>query len=163
MPAWGERIEAIGDRAIEASLASGAPHAPTVVLCTPPLLVGTYPSPRFNAMNQALEEIASRRGWGHIDLQTLVGASMVSLDPGYQGSGVHPSQSGSIFLSGLLYQQLACLRADFSGDGTRDFFDVSAFLDLFTQHDPAGDFNGDGVSNFFDVSSFIQAYNTPCP
>ncbi len=53
--------------------------------------------------------------------------------------------------------------ADLTGDGTLDFFDVSGFLSLYNEMDPAADFNGDGIFNFFDVSAFLNAFNAGCP
>lgn len=53
--------------------------------------------------------------------------------------------------------------ADLTGDGTLDFFDVSAFLNAYNAQDPAADFNGDGMFNFFDVSTFLNAFNAGCP
>jgi len=43
-----------------------------------------------------------------------------------------------------------------------DFFDVSAFLGLFTSADPNADLNGDGDLNFFDVSLFLADYTAGC-
>jgi len=53
--------------------------------------------------------------------------------------------------------------ADLTGDGTLNFFDVSAFLVAYTSMDPIADFTGDGMYNFFDVSAFLSAYNAGCP
>ncbi len=55
-----------------------------------------------------------------------------------------------------------CL-GDFNGDGTLNFFDVSAFLEAFGSNDPAADFTGNGTWNFFDVSAFLQAFAAGCP
>ncbi len=55
-----------------------------------------------------------------------------------------------------------CL-GDFNGDGTLNFFDVSAFLEAFDSNDPAADFTGNGTWNFFDVSAFLQAFAAGCP
>lgn len=49
--------------------------------------------------------------------------------------------------------------ADLNGDGTLDFFDVSAFLNAFNAQDPVADFTGDGVFDFFDVSAFLAAFS----
>jgi len=58
-----------------------------------------------------------------------------------------------------IYTVEACSpRADLSGDGILDFFDVSTFLDAYANHLPEADFNGDGIYDFFDVSTFIQAF-----
>ncbi len=54
-------------------------------------------------------------------------------------------------------------QADLTGDGMLNFFDVSAFLAAYGQHDPAADFTGDGQYNFFDVSAFLAAYGAGCP
>ncbi len=56
----------------------------------------------------------------------------------------------------------ACV-ADLTGDGTLNFFDVSAFLNAYTAMDPVADFTGDGVFDFFDVSAFLSAFNAGCP
>jgi len=47
--------------------------------------------------------------------------------------------------------------ADFNGDHTVNFFDVSAFLAAYQVQDPSTDLNNDGVWNFFDVSAFTGA------
>lgn len=52
------------------------------------------------------------------------------------------------------------LAADFTNDGTLNFFDVSAFLDAFSDRSPEADFDQDGRFNFFDVSAFLSAYST---
>ncbi len=56
----------------------------------------------------------------------------------------------------------ACL-ADINGDGTLNFFDVSAFLNAFAAGDLVADFTGDGMLNFFDVSAFLNAFAAGCP
>jgi len=53
--------------------------------------------------------------------------------------------------------------ADFTGDGTLNFFDISAFLSAFNAQDPSADFNDDGQYNFFDVSAFLSAFSGGCP
>jgi len=53
--------------------------------------------------------------------------------------------------------------ADLTGDGTLNFFDVSAFLTAFNSQDPIADFTGDGLFNFFDVSSFLTSFSDGCP
>ncbi|MFG0299151.1 MAG: GC-type dockerin domain-anchored protein [Phycisphaerales bacterium JB047] len=52
--------------------------------------------------------------------------------------------------------------ADINGDGSLDFFDVSAFLAAFAAEEPAADFNGDGSYDFFDVSAFLGAFSAGC-
>ncbi|MBO6514136.1 MAG: hypothetical protein JJ974_09245 [Phycisphaerales bacterium] len=53
--------------------------------------------------------------------------------------------------------------ADLTGDGMLDFFDISAFLSLYTVQDPQADFNDDGLYDFFDISSFLTEFSSGCP
>jgi len=53
--------------------------------------------------------------------------------------------------------------ADINGDGTLNFFDVSAYLSAFAAGDLIADFTGDGSLNFFDVSAFLVAFGDGCP
>lgn len=53
--------------------------------------------------------------------------------------------------------------ADLTGDGSLDFFDVSAFLAAFSVQDPVADFAGEGNFDFFDVSAFLAAFSAGCP
>jgi len=163
LPAWGERIESIAEIAIQASIDAGGQVIPVPVLVTPPLADGDFPNVRFSAMNNALAEIANRRGWGHIDLHSLVGNSLTNIDPAFDGPGPHPSQEATLYLTSLMYDQLNCLRADYTGDGVRNFFDVSAFLSLLADQSSDADLNGDGNYNFFDISVFLEAFTTQCP
>lgn len=55
-----------------------------------------------------------------------------------------------------------CL-ADFNGDGSLDFFDVSLFLTAFNAMDQAADLDNDRQFNFFDVSLFLTSYTNGCP
>lgn len=52
--------------------------------------------------------------------------------------------------------------ADLNFDANVDFFDVSAFLNAYTDTDAMADLNDDGVIDFFDVSMFLSLYNTSC-
>ena len=52
---------------------------------------------------------------------------------------------------------------DYTGDGALDFFDVSAFLDLFAAQDPLADLTDDGAFDFFDVSDFLDQFGAGCP
>ncbi len=62
----------------------------------------------------------------------------------------------------ILTIALGCA-ADLTGDGSLDFFDVSAFLAAYAAMDPDADFTGDGMFDFFDVSAFLAAYSDGCP
>ncbi|MDF1809765.1 MAG: GC-type dockerin domain-anchored protein [Phycisphaerales bacterium] len=52
---------------------------------------------------------------------------------------------------------------DYNGDGVLNFFDISAFLGLFSVMDPLADYNGDGAFNFFDISLFLADFAAGCP
>ncbi|MFG0300081.1 MAG: M14 family zinc carboxypeptidase [Phycisphaerales bacterium JB047] len=72
--------------------------------------------------------------------------------------------SGSIVEAGvddLRIEAVGCSTnpADLNGDGELDFFDVSLFLNAFSNQDPTADFNGDGSYDFFDVSAFLAAFS----
>lgn len=57
-----------------------------------------------------------------------------------------------------------CSDADFGEPyGQLDFFDVSAFLGLLSENDPAADLNNDGNLDFFDVSAFLTLFGQGCP
>tara|TARA_R110002072_G_scaffold42064_9_gene117762 strand:- start:41098 stop:43323 length:2226 start_codon:yes stop_codon:yes gene_type:complete len=59
---------------------------------------------------------------------------------------------------------LNCNDADLAEPmGTLDFFDVSAFLDLFGAGDPIADLTQDGQFDFFDVSAFLDLFGAGCP
>lgn len=53
--------------------------------------------------------------------------------------------------------------ADFTGDGTLDFFDVQLFLQAFSNNAPAADLTGDGLFTFFDIQLFLQSFSNGCP
>ncbi|MCA9274742.1 MAG: hypothetical protein KDA29_01830 [Phycisphaerales bacterium] len=55
----------------------------------------------------------------------------------------------------------ACL-ADLNDDDVLNFFDVSDFLQAYTNNETDADMNDDGQLNFFDVSLFLQAYQAGC-
>lgn len=150
--------------AIQASIDAGSSEPLIPILVTTPLSVGEYPSDRFSAMGGVLNEIASRRGWGYIDLHGLIGDSIQSIDPSYIFSiGPHPTQDGAQFIADYLYQYLNCIRADFNSDGERDFLDVSDFLNQFLLKEDSADLNGDEFFDFLDFSSFITSYSADCP
>jgi hypothetical protein len=77
-------------------------------------------------------------------------------------SFVISNASGNMELDELIFAFATC-PADFNASGSLDFFDVAAFINAFTNAQPAADFNADGVFNFFDVSAFITAFTAGCP
>ncbi len=48
--------------------------------------------------------------------------------------------------------------ADYNGDYTHNFFDMSQFMIDYGNGDPDADYNGDGQLNYADVSAFSAAY-----
>ncbi len=70
-------------------------------------------------------------------------------------------QSGSN--AGAVFEYGHICEADLTGDFMLNFFDVSAFLNAFTNQDPLADFNADAMFNYFDVSAYLHAFATGCP
>ena len=57
--------------------------------------------------------------------------------------------------NGNLIQKYQSTIADFNGDYTVNYFDISAFLTAYNALDPTADVNNDGSFNFLDVSAFL--------
>lgn len=84
----------------------------------------------------------------------------------FPNGGVLITDQGKFFIDQvqpLIKGWIPLCPADMNADGVLDFFDVSAFLNLFNAQNPEADFNGDGLFDFFDVSAFLNAYNQGCP
>lgn len=77
--------------------------------------------------------------------------------------GVAYLDSGSQLLPVTLSFGCTACPADLNGDGALDFFDVSAFLNAFSQGDLSADMDGNGSLDFFDVSAFLNAFGAGCP
>jgi hypothetical protein len=95
-----------------------------------------------------------------VDLTSTVRVKFVASDLG-DGSVVEAGID-DVRVFGVSCSQSSC-PADLTGDGSLDFFDVSAFLAAYNAQDPAADFTGDGMFDFFDVSAFLSAFNAGCP
>lgn len=52
--------------------------------------------------------------------------------------------------------------ADLNNDGLLDFFDLQAFLNLYSAGDPAADLIDDGIIDFFDVQEFLNLFAAGC-
>lgn len=52
--------------------------------------------------------------------------------------------------------------SDINLDLTRNFYDVSYFIQLYTAGSPAADYNQDGNLNMFDVTEFLSAFDADC-
>ncbi|MCL4220361.1 MAG: hypothetical protein KJZ65_03225 [Phycisphaerales bacterium] len=51
---------------------------------------------------------------------------------------------------------------DLNADGALNFFDVQAFLGLFSNSAPQADLNADGALDFFDVQAFLNQFSQGC-
>lgn len=78
-------------------------------------------------------------------------------------SGVEAGVDG-FSIGTLVCGPSGCNAADLAEPfGQLDFFDVSAFLQLFGNADPLADLTDDGSFDFFDVSAFLAAFGAGCP
>jgi hypothetical protein len=73
-----------------------------------------------------------------------------------------PAQTLILRLTGTVGAE-ACVPDLAAPFGVLNFFDVAAYLTLYTNQDPAADLTGDGLINFFDVSQYIALFNAGCP
>ena len=97
----------------------------------------------------------------------LIDAGATNEFPAFDQHGYNRLQDGNGDLTPApdmgAYEATGQCPADLTGDGTLNFFDVSAFLAAYSSMDPVADFTGDGLLNFFDVSAFLGAYSAGCP
>jgi hypothetical protein len=75
----------------------------------------------------------------------------------------NPRFVGTVDMGPYEYQGPQPCPADFTGEGSLNFLDVSAFLSAFGNQDPSADFTGEGQFNFLDVSAFLSAFGAGCP
>jgi uncharacterized membrane protein len=101
-----------------------------------------------------LQTLVEESAW-----QRLTFANSINDDGVITGLGADPSGFGVGYRVTLLS---GCL-ADFDGNGSLDFFDVSLFLSAMSAQDPIADLNSDGVFDFFDISTFLDAIAAGCP
>lgn len=62
----------------------------------------------------------------------------------------------------ILFHSGACL-PDTNADNQLNFWDVSEYINMFTNAHPIADLTSDGRFNFFDVSAFLNAFALGCP
>lgn len=93
----------------------------------------------------------------------VVGAfDTITLPPPAQGLLYEINEeSFGIYLD--IVEDTSVCQADLTGDGSLDFFDISALLSAFTAMDPIADFDSNGIFDFFDVSAFLGAFSAGCP
>ncbi|MDF1810391.1 MAG: metallophosphoesterase family protein [Phycisphaerales bacterium] len=89
--------------------------------------------------------------------------SMVIDVEGNRLDAVFLDNKGEVADSFTIIKGSTLCNADFNGDGTLNFFDISEFLKEFTANEPNADINSDGLWNFFDVSQFLKSYRAGCP
>jgi len=96
------------------------------------------------------------------EFETLLRATGVNIHGDIVGYGLLPNGTFGAFLIEGFTPPSECA-ADLNGDGSLDFFDVSAFLAAFSAQGPTADFDGNGSWDFFDVSAFLGAFSAGCP
>lgn len=75
-----------------------------------------------------------------------------------------PTDAGTFLAACLRINTVPVCAADITGDGVLNFFDLAAYLALFTAGDPAADLAPPfGVLNFFDLSAYLEQFNAGCP
>jgi hypothetical protein len=76
-----------------------------------------------------------------------------------------PTDAGALVAACLRINTTAACPADLDAPfGTLNFFDLSAYLALYSAQDPRADLAApQGVFNFFDVSAYLASYNAGCP
>ncbi|RMH30668.1 MAG: hypothetical protein D6692_01600 [Planctomycetota bacterium] len=52
---------------------------------------------------------------------------------------------------------------DYDNNGTKNIFDILAFIDDYNAQSPLAELTGDCQFNIFDILAFIDAYNAPTP
>lgn len=57
----------------------------------------------------------------------------------------------------------ASCSADYTGDGSLDFFDISRFFELYNSQHSLADLTRDGQFDFFDIAGFMIAFDQGCP
>lgn len=79
-------------------------------------------------------------------------------------AGVDEGYNALLYIGAIQPVDGPCNEADFVPPyGTLDFFDVLAFLQAFSNQDPAADLNSDLAFDFFDVLQFLQSFSEGCP
>ncbi len=123
---------------------------------------------------QLVDDIAfvvnNRHGVELIDIQTPENPMLIG---SYANEN---SASGLRVVDGVLYLsssdlgleivdlRVGCVdcKADLTGDGLLDFFDISLFLQRYGASDLSVDLNGDGSLDFFDISAFLVFFQNGC-
>jgi len=118
-------------------------------------------------------EYLSDQGWIMIEQATTqVGVGVLAQwDTGAVEAGEYPIRVSLVHSVGgdpIRAESAATINApdcvaDINGDGTLNFFDVSAFLAAFGDGNPSADLTGDGVFDFFDISAFLSVLAAGCP
>jgi FG-GAP repeat/Dockerin type I domain len=86
----------------------------------------------------------------------------VAIDDGAVAVGARFDTIGGELLGSAYLFNIDC-PADFNGDYSYNFLDISALINLINSGDPSADFNNDGSINFFDISAFLSAFSAGCP
>jgi hypothetical protein len=135
-------------------------------------IVATRPNGEVVILAKAAQFFQTDDGFAGIVHSTVPWALNFTAGAGGSGESVVFNNSGQLVLpmnfsgatgSGIFLFDIddPCI-PDFVEDGVLDFFDISSFLQLFSQQDPAADINDDGLFDFFDVSQYLALFAAGC-
>ncbi|KAA0217312.1 MAG: hypothetical protein DYG94_01235 [Leptolyngbya sp. PLA3] len=113
---------------------------------------GTFATPNVPTAvlaHNGLLYVGGTDGMVH-EMDPITGQILRSFDMLIEVRGIAPTEG------------LVSCPADYDISGDLNFFDVMAFLQLFSTQRPAGDTNGDGAFDFGDVIFFLDMFHAGC-
>lgn len=114
----------------------------------------------FEEWHTYILEQGPRRGYAAVTalVDPEVGSFIEQLADGMRADMAHWAGHGNLALAAAWTRQLDeatfCVHVDLDGDGAFTFFDMLAFITLFTAGDLRADFDGDGELTIFDYIAF---------
>ena len=145
--------------------------------------VTTFPSlMAFSSLGQTAASVGAYHAYRHGARQEFASGASLLFRRSQEAQSYTPTDAGlsdvvigalglaELMRPGLIDAVLAVsyqpeCPADFAEpSGTLNFFDVSAFLSAFNNHETSADLSRPfGQFNFFDVSAYLAAYGNGCP